>query len=88
MAKPSQPSASPTLPLPPPRAASIPLEQFVEAISASTLRALASAEFNPQPEPPGKKIQRPWIWVGIIAGYGDMPSFTGGPSGPGAKGGK
>jgi hypothetical protein len=97
MARPSQPSqrpestpaASPTLPLPPPRAAaSIPLEQFVEAVSVSALRALASSrEFNPQPDPPGKKFPHPWIWVGIVASYGDLPNFAGGPGGAKAGGG-
>ena len=98
MAKPNQPpqgsgsspAASPTLPLPPPRAAaSIPLEQFVEAVSVSALRALASTqEFNPQPEPPGRKFPKPWIWVGIVASFGDLPSFVGGPGGPAAGGGR
>lgn len=87
MAKSNQPAASPTLPLPPPRAASIPLDQFVEAISVSALRALASArEFNPQPEPPGKKFPYPWIWVGIVASYGDLANFSAG--GPAAGGGR
>ncbi|MFL6198202.1 MAG: hypothetical protein ACJ76J_03410 [Thermoanaerobaculia bacterium] len=79
----SSPAASPTLPLPPPRAASIPLEQFIEAVSASALRALAaSRELNPQPEPPGKQFPKPWIWVGIVASFGDLPGFVGGPGGP------
>jgi hypothetical protein len=86
----SSPAASPTLPLPPPRAAaSIPLEQFVEVVSVSALRALASArEINPQPEPPGKQFPKPWIWVGIVASFGDLPSFVGGPGGPVAGGGR
>lgn len=94
MAKPNQPSetspgASPTLPLPPPRAAaSISLDQFVEAVSVSALRALASSrELNPQPLPP-KQFPKPWIWVGIVASYGDLPNFAGGPGGPVGGGGR
>ena len=81
----SSPAASPTLPLPPPRAGSISLDQFIEAVSASALRALAnSRELNPQPLPP-KEFPRPWIWVGIVASYGELPTFAGGPAAP-AKG--
>ena len=80
----SSPAASPTLPLPPPR--SIPLEQFIEAVSVSALRALASSrDLNPQPLPP-KEFPKPWIWVGIVASYGDLPNFAGGP-GINTKGG-
>ena len=76
----SSPADSPTLPLPPPRAASIPLEQFIEAVSISALRSLASARaFNPQPDPP-REFPKPWIWVGIVASYGDLPTFAGGPN--------
>lgn len=83
----ASPAASPTLPLPPPRAAaSIPLDQFIEAVSASALRALR--ELNPQPEPPGKQLSKPWIWVGIVASFGDLPTFAGGPGGPAAGGGR
>jgi hypothetical protein len=83
----SSPAASPTLPLPPPRG--IPLEQFIEVVSASALRALANArELNPQPLPPGKDFPRPWIWIGIVASYGDLPTFAGGPGGPAAGGGR
>ena len=82
----SSPAASPTLPLPPPRAASIPLEQFIEAVSVSALRALASSrDLNPQPLPP-KEFPKPWIWVCIVASYGDLPNFAGGP-GINTKGG-
>jgi hypothetical protein len=86
----ASPAASPTLPLPPPRAAaSIPLDQFIEAVSVSALRALANArELNPQPEPPGKQFPKPWIWVGIVASFGDLPTFAGGPGGPVTGGGR
>ena len=83
----SSPADSPTLPLPPPRAASIPLDQFIEAVSVSALRSLASARaFNPQPDPP--REWKPWIWVGIVASYGDLPNFAGGPNAPGKGGGQ
>ncbi|MEA2558513.1 MAG: hypothetical protein QOH06_17 [Acidobacteriota bacterium] len=85
----SSPAASPTLPLPPPRTASIPLEQFIEAVSVSALRSLASAKaFNPQPDPPGRPFPQPWIWVGIVASYGDLPNFAGGPNVTGKGGGQ
>jgi hypothetical protein len=85
----ASPAASPTLPLPPPRAAaSISLDQFIEAVSASALRALANArELNPQPLPP-KEFPKPWIWMGIVASYGDLPSFAGGPNVAGKAGGQ
>ncbi|HVG08822.1 MAG TPA: hypothetical protein VNM67_14035 [Thermoanaerobaculia bacterium] len=84
----SSPADSPTLPLPPPRAASIPLEQFIEAVSVSALRSLASARaFNPQPDPP-RTFPQPWIWVGIVASYGDLPTFAGGPNVAGKGGGQ
>jgi hypothetical protein len=94
MARPSQPSQrsestpaeSPTLPLPPPRAASIPLDQFVEAVSVSALRALASARDLERREP-DKPFLPPWIWVGIVASYGDLPNFAGGQGGPKTGGG-
>jgi len=54
---------SPTLPLPPPRAA-ISLDHFFEAASEAALRALdAHARQSPQPEP---WRGNPRIWLGII----------------------
>ncbi len=42
---------SPTLPLPPPRAAQIEMEDFIEMATRAVLRAVASG-LNPQPLPP------------------------------------
>jgi hypothetical protein len=53
------------------------------------LRSLASAKaFNPQPDPPGRPFPQPWIWVGIVASYGDLPNFAGGPNVTGKGGGQ
>jgi hypothetical protein len=52
------------------------------------LRSLASARaFNPQPDPP-RTFPQPWIWVGIVASYGDLPTFAGGPNVAGKGGGQ
>jgi hypothetical protein len=62
---------SPTLPLPPPRGERIDLAHFFEVASAASLRALAAhaqeVQLNPQPEPPGRPVLVPHIWVGIVA---------------------
>ncbi len=42
---------SPTLPLPPPKADKITMEEFIEGATRAVLRALTS-ELNPQPLPP------------------------------------
>ena len=62
--------ASPTLPLPPPRAAQIRLDEFIEVALSAALRAVeassdpgAQASLNPQPLPP--RSLRPII-IGII----------------------
>ena len=68
MAKEDRPlTASPTLPLPPPREiAKISMDQFFEVASAAALRALDAharqAAAGPDPIP-----WHPQIWVGIIA---------------------
>jgi hypothetical protein len=48
---------SPTLPLPPPAAGQIAMEDFIESATRAVLRALESSSLNPQPLPPGPDVE-------------------------------
>jgi hypothetical protein len=56
---------SPTLPLPPPRAQAISLDNFFEAASAAAIRSLEAHARQAGPHPEPWHIP-PRIWVGII----------------------
>jgi hypothetical protein len=62
-------AASPTLPLPPPRAVQIELEEFFEVAAKAALRAIEAQQFEPQPGPGREPALLPSrrIWIGLIA---------------------
>jgi hypothetical protein len=71
---------TPSVPLPPPRADQIRLEDFIEAVTRGVMRALEAqgqpgdaVSLSPQPLPPGGEralaalTRRPGLIIGIIA---------------------